>query len=131
MSLSNWLEIEIMNHIFGKVPYNPSVLALGLGVATSDSAPNELAEINNYSRLILSSAYWTSAANGRIVNALGFVFPQAIGGDWGVVTHFLIFNSGTYGLGQMLLYGHIVSEWDIKEDDIPQFLAGELEITLD
>ena len=131
MSASNFLENAIMDHIFGKANYAPGMIAIGLGVATDDTDANELAEINNYARVVLSSSDWTTAVNGRIENALSVSFPQATGGAWGVVTHFILFNSGTYGAGQMILSGGFAPELNFVEDAFQIFLAGELEITLD
>jgi len=131
MSASDWLENKLLNHIFGNGGYSNVGIYIGLGLITVDATPNELSEIYNYTRVVTSTAYWTHAGNGQIVNTLGIVFPQAIGGDWGPVTHFILFQSGTYGAGNMLLYGLFTPELEVEENDVLQFEKGDLAINLD
>jgi len=131
MSATNYTESKVLDHIFGKSAYDMPTNYIGIGlIPTETGIYYEPPEEYNYARVVMSSAYWSWAVGGQVTNILGIVFPQAQGGDWGIITNWYIFDSGTYGAGNLLLYGGLDPEWDVHENDIPQFNAGEIGITL-
>lgn len=136
MSLSNWFENKVLNHIFSKGSYTPQILYVGLctanpGEGGTGGSCNEVSNSNGYARKQTSSAYWNASSGGQLTNSLALVFPEAQPGGWGTITHFAIFNSGTYGVGDMLMYGALSQSKATEEGSLPRFDPGELVVTLD
>jgi hypothetical protein len=129
MSLGNYLEDKLLDHIFGKTVWVPPILYVGLGFGATDQNPNELPSEFNYERVQTNSSLWSTSTASKIINTDDIKFNEAIGGDWGYVNCFLIFDYKT--LGNFLMYGTLKEPWDIKEFEERRFLGGELEVTLD
>jgi len=135
MSYSNWMENKVQNHIFGKVIYNPTTMYVGLckanpGEGGTGSNCNEVNNAYAYARVAASSPAWSVASGGQIYNTAIIEFPRATG-SWGVVTHFALFNSGSYGGGRLLIYGSLSAVRNITPYSEPRFDPGQLNITLD
>lgn len=135
MSFGNWFENKVLDHIFSKGNYTPQILYVGLCVANPGEAGtggscNEVANANGYAREQTSSAFWNTASGGQLTNALVITFPESTG-IWGTVTHFVIVDSGSYGAGNMLLYGTLSPPIAIPQGSLPRFPVGTLVVTLD
>ena len=136
MSFSNYLENQMLDHILGNSVYTPPTrLWVGLGVDSTDSAANELVEIYMYFRVQTGPSTWIQPdpTIGRMTNALEVTFEEATG-DWGPVTHFLLFDSGVRGASNYLMYGELTGEAAtivVEEGSVPKFEAGALVITYD
>lgn len=132
MSYSNWMENRIQNHIFGKSIYFASTMYVGLLRANPGEGGSYL-EVNNtydYARVAASSGAWSSSSGGQIVNTDTINFPRSTG-NWGVVTHWALFNSGSHGSGNLLIYGSLAAARNITTYSEPRFNPGEISITLD
>lgn len=133
-SFSNYTELALLDHVVGKTSH--AVPTVFCGLCTADpldagvgSDCNECANANNYAR-IATAGLWEAAAAGAIQNASDITFAEA-NGSWGTVTHFALFDSGTYGAGNMLAHGDLSASKVIGSGDTPKFAAGDIDITLD
>ena len=135
-SLSNALELELLDHVFNAA-YSP-VATVYLALCTADptdsgtgASMNEVANSGSYARTAIAF----SAASSRRVTQNGAVtFPTATG-SWGTVSHWAIVDSATHGAGTMLAYGAFVTSKSIVSGNTPtvsdttvyvEFSAGEV-----
>ncbi len=137
MSFSNTYENKVMDHLFGKgAPLTP-VYPISVGLLTANPGDagtslncNEVANANNYSRVVTIAGNWTLSTGGIISNADAIVFPGAAG-SWGTVTHFALFDSQLYGIGNLLIYGVLALAKLITLGYITRFNSGQLTLALD
>lgn len=135
-SFSDYTEAAILEHIVGKNSY--AVPTVYVGLCTADptdsgvgSNCSEVADTNAYARVAAAAAKWENAASpgGTIQNASDITFSEATG-NWGTVTHFALFDSGTHADGNMLAHGNLSAEKPIGDGDTPKFAAGDIDISL-
>lgn len=130
-SLSNYGENKWMEHIFSTA-YTP-VATLYLALATADpgegatgASMSEVANSGNYSRTAITFA----AAGSRAIAQTGAVtFPQATG-SWGTVSDWAIVDSGTYGEGNVLAYGHFSSSFAPVSGNTPSVASGQIQVQI-
>lgn len=140
-AMSDYLEGEIINHVFRTASYpKPTTIAIALCLAApvdSDTGATipEVANAFNYSRVAFgpANANWSApiAGDGTTQNVTAITFPQAIGGNWGTITHVAILDSTTYGAGNMLFYGTLAVPKTIDDQDIFAFAATQLDVQVD
>jgi len=130
MTLSNYLELELLDHLFGKGAYTPPTIYVGLSTADPLDDGSGLAEPsgNGYARIQTPPNSWGTASGGKISNTNSIVFPVA-SGNWGTVTHVCIFNAGSGG--DLLASGALGESVEITTGMLPRFTSGQLEINLD
>lgn len=140
MSLSNYMENVVQDHLFGKsVPPEawPASLWVALCIANPTDAGVGIAcwEIRagqeqwGYARVQTYSTdwnLWEDAAAGGIKNNGVIRFPEAVGGDWGLATHFALLDDAVGG--NMIAYGELVPEINITAGSIPKFVPWGLTI---
>ena len=136
---SNYLEVQIGNLLLRtQVAWKPPAIAVSLHTAdptdvTATAAANEVANSGGYARVAVSQldANWNAPTTTGLfdnVNAITFPSPS---GDWGVVTHFAVWDSATYGAGNLLFYGALGTSKTINNGDAaPSFPAGDLDLTI-
>lgn len=125
---STYLANELLDHLFKVGAYSvPTNLYVGFSTANPGDTAGALAEPsgNNYSRTVLNG--WDAASGGATDNTADFEGPVA-SGSWGTLTHVAIFDASTSG--NMLLYAALTSSIAITAGLFPEFLAGELDVTL-
>lgn len=127
-AFSDYLENAILNHIFGDTDYaRPDHLYVGLFTAEpgENDTSGEIPQGGGYTR---SEIVFGNAVSGSISNTNEVLFPEA-SADWGVITHFAIFDSqeggnmlvkGTFDIPKMIYFG-----------DTVRIKAGELTISVD
>lgn len=135
MSLSNYAENEILDHLMGIGSFTMPTVYIALCTADPTDAGtgasmNEVADSGSYARLALAADFGTPAASGSVSNDGEILFVEATG-SWGTVTHFAILDSGTHGAGNMLCYGELTQSRTISSGDVPRFGIGDLTISLD
>lgn len=140
-AMSDYLEGEIINLIFRTATYSkPATIAIALCTAApvdSDTGATipEVANSFNYSRVAFgpADANWSAPilGDGTTQNMTAITFPQAIGGNWGTITHVAIVDSTTYGAGNMLFYGTLTTPKLIEDQDIFAFAATQLDVQVD
>ena len=135
MSFSDYFENAVLNHIFGHSIYTfqGHWFYIGLGLNTTDADANELVEQYGYARVATMPSDWKNCINGATTNAEIITFPEVVDGDWGIVSHFLIFDTPVVGTGNMLMYGAFTDGRNktIEEGSIPKFEIDDLECNID
>lgn len=138
-SLSDYLEKEILDHIFGgntagNVYTPPATLYVGLSTTTIVDAGTGITEPsgNAYARASVANTTtnW-SAASGTTAtktNATDINFTTPTG-SWGTVTDFFIADALTGG--NIIAYGTLGSSQAIANGNPVKFPASSLTITLD
>ena len=126
MSFTNFLETEILDHVFAGAAYTaPSQHYLGLFTA----APGEAGGGTELS----GSAYVRKAVNfatsgNTTSNNAAIEFPTATG-SWGTVTHVGVFDASSSG--NLMAYAALSSSKAIATGDVFRVPSGDLDITLD
>ena len=126
MSFTNFLETEILDHVFAGNAYTaPATLYVGLYTATtSESGGGTELSGNAYARK--SCAF--SVSGNTASNSANVEFDAATG-NWGTVTHAGIFDALTGG--NLLAYATLTSSKTVETGDILRFSADQLQVTLD
>ena len=126
MSFTNFLETEILDHVFAGAAYTaPSQHYLGLFTA----APGEAGGGTELS----GSAYARrpvdfSTSGATTSNDAAIEFATATG-SWGTVTHVGVFDAATSG--NLMAYATLSSSKAIATGDVFRVPTGDLDITLD
>ena len=125
MSFSNFLETEILDHVFAGAAYSaPGTHYLGLFT----SAPGETGggtELSG-SAYVRKSVAFTTSGNTTSNNA-AIEFPTATG-NWGTVTHVGVFDASTSG--NLMAYATLSASKTIETGDVFRVPSGDLDITL-
>ena len=107
------------------------------GLATDEpraGAFNEPMASYGYARKSISDAggmsITTDTSSATATNSKKFYFNEAEGGDWGLITHLFIADSGTRGSGNLLYYGELTQATTISENCMPKFAEKAISITL-
>ena len=126
MSFSNFLETEILDHVFAGAAYTaPSTLYLALFTA----APGETGggtEVSGGAYARQSVAFTTSG--NTTSNTAAVEFPTATA-SFGTVTHVGVFDASTSG--NLMAYATLSSSKAIDTGDVFRVPTGDLDITLD
>ncbi len=137
MSFSNTYEDKVMDHIFSKsTPLTP-MAQISVGLCTqnpTDSGTSincyEFANLGGYARVVTIEGNWNTSSGGIITNADAIIFPEA-NGYWGEATHFALFTSHLYGMGDLVMYGTLTTPMTIPTGFTARFSPGQLEAFLD
>ncbi|WP_423785989.1 phage tail fiber protein [Intestinimonas butyriciproducens] len=109
-------------------PAIPTAYYIGLSqTPPTDSGSNvtEPPTSHGYARLALNSL--SAPSNGTVTNTSDISFPESTG-DWGVISHFVIYDSQAAGSGNLLMYGELSAPRTVEEATMLLFPAGELEL---
>lgn len=126
MSFTNYLETEILDHVFGGAAYSaPGTLYVGLFT----SAPGEAGggvEVSG-GGYVRQSAAFTVTGNTASNNA-SIEYPTATA-SYGTVTHVGIFDAASGG--NLMAYASLTASKAIDTGDVFRIPTGDLDITLD
>lgn len=127
MSLSNYLEGAVLDHIFNLSPLTAPSLYVALSTADPGEDASGLAEPagNGYARV--AAASW-ARTNSRVSNSAAVQFPEATGA-WGTITHFAVMDAAV--AGNLLYKGALSPSRDVNSGDTLFFAADGLGLTLD
>lgn len=128
MSMTNYLEDKVLNHIAKKATYTaPTKLYLALFTELIDGEEGTAVEVqaDSYSRAAISFA---TAVDGVLMSDTDTNFPVAEE-EWGTITAVGVYDALTNG--NMLFYTTLASEQNIVIDNQLIFKTGKLTITLD
>jgi hypothetical protein len=131
-SFSDYLENEILDHVFGTGSYSPPThLYIALCKSTlSDTSTGDLpGEITGgaYARKICDT--WDAASGGATENTQVVTFAQATA-DWGTINYFAIVDSITVGSGNVIGWGALTASKNIASGDTFKFATGDIDVTL-
>jgi len=126
MSFTNFLETEILDHVFAGSAYTAPTTKY---VALFTAAPGETGggtELSG-SGYVRKAIAFTTSGNTTSNNA-AIEFPTATG-SWGSVTHVGVFDALTSG--NLMAYATLTSAKTIDSGDVFRIPTGDLDITLD
>jgi threonine dehydrogenase-like Zn-dependent dehydrogenase len=128
MSFSNYLETEILDHVFGAAAYTaPATLYVALHTANPDedgSGAEVTTSGTGYSRQTVT---FTTSGN-TTSNDAAVEFPTATA-NYGTVSHVGVWDAST--AGNLLAYAALSSSKTIETGDVFRIPASDLDITLD
>ena len=132
MSFANYLENELMDHVFGRSWTAPSTIFVGLSSTDPTEDGSGITEVisanNGYARIPTTGADWTVASDGAIANSADLSFSSA-NSAWGIQSWVFLADQGS--AGNYLGSNTLTSSKDIQQGDTPKFSAPNLLITLD
>lgn len=126
-SITDYLEDELLDHIFNAAFASPTNIYLALATADPTDAAtgasmNEVANSGSYARTAISFGVSSSR---RVTQDAVVTFPQATG-SWGTVTHWAITDNNTYGAGNVLAHGAFATSKAIVSGNTPSVASGEV-----
>ncbi len=109
-SFSEYLEDEVIDHIFGIGTFSSPVLSIALYTTTPTDVADSGAEVtdaNDYARTAdqAGTANWTTSAAGITKNRLNIDFDPCVTNTWGAVEAMAITNSAVYDSGDQQMWG--------------------------
>lgn len=129
--MSNYLENALLNAVFRNTAYTSSATVYAaLFTAISDAEAGTGTEVANSNAYARTAITFSAPSNGVIQNSADVTFPTASGGNWGTITHFGIFDSGTHGAGNALTALKTVTASKVVNDgDTAKFTTNNLSVT--
>lgn len=127
MSLSDYLENKILEHVFKNTSYtSPTTVYASLHSADpGETGADELAVADGYAR---QSCAFAAASSGSIANSGTVTFTNT-GSAWSAATHFAIWDASSSG--NCLGVGALAASKTVGAADTASFAAGALVVTLD
>ena len=126
MSFTNFLETEILDHVFAGSAYTaPTTKYVALYTATPGETGGGT-ELSGSAYVRKAIAFATSG--NTTSNNAAIEFPTATG-SWGSVTHVGVFDALTSG--NLMAYATLTSAKTIDSGDVFRIPTGDLDITLD
>ena len=104
-------------------------LSHGIAEEDTDFSVDEVTGFG-YSRINRDSVQWTVSTSGSITN-LSTIQWQTVFEVWGVITHFIFFDTMQIGTGDPVFYGQLDNPWNVVLGSEPKFDPGDMVITLD
>lgn len=130
-SLSDFLENELLDHVFGGAAYSaPATLYVGLyTVAPTDAGGGTEVTGGSYARVAVTAnnTNFPAASGGAIANGTAITFPTATA-SWGTVVALGIFDASTSG--NLLAWADLAVNKTVASGDTASFAIGDLDITL-
>jgi hypothetical protein len=126
MSFTNFLETEILDHVFAGAAYTaPGTKYLALFTAIADGETGSVTELSG-SAYARQTVAFTTSGNTTSNNA-AVEFPTATG-SWGTVTHVGVYDASTSG--NLMAYATLSASKAIETGDVFRVPSGDLDITL-
>ncbi len=126
MSFTNFLETEILDHVFAGAAYSaPGTHYLALFTAIADGEAGSVTELSG-SAYTRKAVAFTTSGNTTSNNA-AVEFPTATG-SWGTVTHVGVYDASSSG--NLMAYATLSSSKTIDTGDVFRVPSGDLDITL-
>ncbi len=126
MSFTNFLETEILDHVFAGSAYTaPTTKYLALFTAVADGEAGSVTEVSGggYARQTVA---FTTSGNTTSNNA-AVEFPTATA-NYGTVTHVGVYDASSSG--NLMAYASLSSSKTIETGDVFRVPSGDLDITL-
>jgi len=126
MSFTNFLETEILDHVFAGAAYTaPTTKYLALFTALADGEAGSVTEVSGggYAR---QSVAFTTSGNTTSNNA-AVEYPTATA-NYGTVTHVGVYDASSSG--NLMAYAALSSNKTIETGDVFRVPSGDLDITL-
>ena len=133
MSLSNYAELKLLDHLLGKGTRDftsPATLAVAMASAISGTDGATVTEFANANGYVRQAVTFGTASSGSASNSTLVSFPTATGNQ-GTCTHIAVYDSLTYGGGNLLFYGALTASKTIDTGDTFEIKIGNLTVNLD
>ena len=133
MSLSNYAELKMLDHLLGKGTRDftsPATLAVAMASAVSGSEPVTVTEFANNNGYVRQAVTFAAASGGNAKNSVLVSFPTATGNQ-GTCTHIAVYDNLTYGAGNLLFYGALTASKTIDTGDTFEIKIDNLTVNLD
>lgn len=128
MSFTNYLETEILDHVFGGSAYTaPSTLYLGLFTAAPGETGGGTEVSTSGTAYARQSVAFTTTGN-TTSNTASVEYATATA-SFGTVSHVGVFDAATGG--NLMAYATLASSKAIDTGDVFRVPTGDLDITLD
>ena len=128
MSFTNFLETEILDHVFGGNAYSaPGTLYVGLFTAAPDDTGGGTEVSTSGTGYARQSAAFTVTGN-TASNSASIEYPTATA-SYGTVTHVGIFDAASSG--NLMAYASLTASKAIDTGDVFRIPTGDLDVTLD
>jgi len=128
MSFSNYLETEILDHVFGGAAYTaPATLYLALHTANPDEDGSG-AEVSTSGTAYARQTVAFTTSGNTTSNTAAVEYSTATA-NFGTVTHVGVWDASTSG--NLLAYAALTSSKTIETGDVFRVPAGDLDISLD
>lgn len=129
-AISDYLEAKIINHVLRNTAYTSP--GTSIYVALHTASPTDAgggAEVSggSYARQQVTAWDAPGATDGHTQNTNAIVFPTATA-SWGTVTHVGIWDAVSGG--NLLFHGALDASKVVDTDDVFQFAAGALDVTI-
>jgi len=128
MSFSNYLETELLDHVFANNAYtSPSAVYVSLHTANpdEDASGTEVTTVGTaYARQTA-----TFSVTGNTATTTAAIEYATATADYGTVTHVAVWDA--VSAGNMLAYAALTASKTIATGDVFRIPAGDLDITLD
>ena len=125
MSFSNYLETELLDHVFTNSAYTaPSTLYLALFTGAPGEAGGGT-EVSGSGYLRQTAAFTVSG--NTATNSASIEFPAASGGNWGTVGWIGIMDASSGG--NMIIHSALDTAKAINDGDVFRIPTGDLDIT--
>ena len=126
MSFSNFLETEILDHVFAGAAYTaPTTKYLALFTALADGETGSVTEVTGGGYVRQSVAFTTSG--NTTSNNAAVEYPTATA-NYGTVTHVGVYDASSSG--NLMAYAALSSNKTIETGDVFRVPSGDLDITL-
>lgn len=128
-TISDYLELELLDHVFKVGAFTvPTTLYIAVSTADPTDDGSGIAEPvgNGYARKLHD--VWDAAASRASENTGVITLDAASGGDWGVITHWAMFDH--ISAGNMLAHGDLTAAKTINDGQQLSFLDGEIDISV-
>jgi hypothetical protein len=126
MSFSNYLETELLDHVFAGNAYtSPAAVYVGL-FTSSPSEDGSGTEVSGGSYARRSGSFTVSGNTATTSAAIEWPTATA---SWGTITHIGIYDASTNG--NLLAYAALTASKSIASGDVFRIPSGDIDITLD
>lgn len=125
-SISNYSELELLDHLFNAAytPASTVYLALCTADPTDAGTGASMNEVANSGSYVRKAVTYGAAASRRVTQS-GTVTYDAATGSWGTVSHWAIVDSATHGAGNMLAHGAFAVPKSIVSGSTPSVATSE------
>ena len=126
MSFSNYLETELLDHVFAGNAYSaPAAVYVGLFTSNPDEDGSGT-EVSGGSYARQSGSFTVSGNTATTTAAIEFPTATA---TWGTITHIGIYDASS--AGNLLAYAALTASKAIASGDVFRIPTGDIDITLD
>ena len=128
MSFSNYLETELLDHVFANNAYtSPTTVYVSLHTADPTEAGTGTEVSTSGTAYVRQAGSFTVSGNTATTSA-AIEYPTATA-SYGTVTHIGIWDASS--AGNMLAYAALTASKTIASGDVFRIPAGDIDITLD